>query len=115
MSAKRIFSLAVFLSVFCIGEALSQDRSEKLTERSPCFSSKITFNITHSSAGQDNGAVSIELPQSAGEVKAYWIGYKTSIESNDISNLKPGKYSVMIVDKNNCSTKVTNIQVKEVP
>lgn len=114
MSAKHIFTLTVFFCLFVSLDASSQDRTEKVIEKSSCFSSRIEFKITHCTPGASNGSIAVEFSKNVHDPKLFWFGFDLTKEAKNLNGLKPGYYSVMILDENNCKTRIDNIQVKEV-
>lgn len=112
MLARQFFALTLLLSVLAVGEVSGQDRTEKITRKSTCFSSKIQITVTHCSPDKKDGSIEIELPRSVSNAKIFWIGHRVAEESKSLQNIKPGFYTAVIFDQNNCSTRLENIEVK---
>jgi hypothetical protein len=113
MSTTKIFSTAVILFWAASLSCLGQDITEKRTERSSCFSGKITLNIQHCTSGRKNGAISLDIPNSAGNTTVYWVGFEVGKEAKKIDKIGPGYYTIVIFDGNNCSTKIEKVLVKQ--
>jgi hypothetical protein len=115
MSTIKFFVAVVFLMTGMAISTQAQDRTETRTERSSCFSGKITVTIQHATPGKKDGAISLNIPRSAGSTKVMWIGYEVGKEARKLERIAAGYYTIMIFDGNNCSTQIQKVQVKEVP
>lgn len=114
MSTIRFFAITAVLFCGITNFSIAQDRNEKQTEKSSCFSGKITLDIRHATPGNKDGAIALDIPRSAGAAKIYFVGFEVGEESSKIDRIPTGYYTIIIFDGNNCSTKIENIQVKEV-
>ena len=115
MSSAK-FVLTALLIVFGSGSGLSaQDRNETKNVKSPCFNGRVEVQITHATPGNDNGSISLELPANAENASIFWVGPATTVKDRKrIEGLKPGTYTALIADRNNCTTRIDKITVKEV-
>lgn len=115
MSTIKFFFAAAFLMCGMAISAQAQDRIETRTERSNCFSGKITLTVQHCTPGNKDGSISLDIPRGAGSTKIFWVGYDVGQEARKLQRIAAGYYTIMIFDGNNCSTQIQKVQVKEVP
>lgn len=112
MSISSIMRIAILFFLIGTLPVMGQDRVEKESHRSKCFSGKIEITKTHTQSGQD-GELSVSLPRNAGSASLMWVVFGETKKGKDIKNLKAGYYNLLIIDNKNCQTVIDNIQIKE--
>ncbi len=112
MSISSIMRIALLFFLIGTLPVMGQDRVEKESHRSSCFSGKIEITKTHVTSGQ-NGELSVDLPRNAGNVTLMWVVFGETKKGKEIKNLKTGYYNLLIIDNKNCQTVIDNIQIKE--
>ncbi len=70
----------------------------------------ITPEVTCSDRNEDNGKIEVSVNGGYGEYTFEWNGL-TGEDSPILSNLAPGKYSVLVTDENGCETLSNQIKV----
>ena len=64
-------------------------------------------------AGQQNdGKIELSIMGGKAPYKVFWSGFNFSATGSKIKNLKPGYYSVIIIDANKCTKRLENIKVE---
>ncbi len=113
MSIKGIKSTLSFLFILLCSASFGQQNTETKTFKSDCFSGKVKVTMNFPSASDNDGRLEVELPGSADVKEIFWITHDGAVRKKSVANLKPGYYHLLIVDQNNCSTKVNNIHLTE--
>ena len=96
-----VFGASVSFNFVEIGPRLFQDTCN------------IKVDYTTVPAGRQNGGkIQLSIKGGKAPYKVFWSGFNFSATGSKVKNLKPGYYSVMIIDANRCTKRLENIKVE---
>jgi hypothetical protein len=77
-----------------------------------CDNMKLSTTVSHASKNQANGSLKVEIKGGTSPYQIHWLSFNFSSSGEEIKNLKPGHYSVVVVDSNKCISRVDNIKIE---
>jgi hypothetical protein len=113
MSIKVIKSTLSVLFVLTCTFSFGQQKTETETYKSDCFSGKVEVTLTAPGMGEKDGRLEVKFPKSANIKEVFWITHDGAVRKRSVANLKSGYYHLLIVDQNDCTTKINNIHLTE--
>jgi hypothetical protein len=108
LDAGRIFSFTINAIDNNCPIVLASSMTFNIVVPKPCSSLGLSSTITNaSSCGFNNGAIALSSTSTVQPFSYYWSGSNGfSANTQNVSNLLSGSYSVIVVDGNNCSDKL---------
>jgi len=68
--------------------------------------------IKHASKGKHDGELKVEIKGGASPYQVHWMTYNFSSQGTEAKNLKPGKYTVVVIDNDKCIKRIDNIKIE---